>query len=299
MFVVKNRKIFFGISGLLVAFSIFSMIYFGFNFGIDFRGGSILEVSYSTERPNIEAVRENLNKLDLGNYSIRPSEKGFVVRAIDISPDKKTEILQALTTGESTPKEERFNSIGPAVGNELKNKAYIAIAVVILCIVIFITFVFRKVSEPVPSWKYGLTTILTLIHDVIVPTGIFVAIASFTGAEIDLLFVSAILAVLGYSVHDTIVVFDRIRENLKRNKDTKQRETFEETVGKGVSQTFVRSINTSLTTFLVLLTLYFMGSDSTKNFSLVLLLGIVAGAYSSIFFAAPFLLVLEKLQRKN
>ena len=154
--------------------------------------------------------------------------------------------------------------------------AYLAIIIVIICIVLFITFAFRKVSFPVSSWKYGLSTIIALAHDVIIPTGIYVAWAHYRGGEIDLLFVTALLAILGYSVHDTIVVFDRVRENLRLVHDTRAKETFIETVGKSVTQTFGRSINTSLTIFLALIALYFIGGEATRNFAFVLLIGVVA-----------------------
>ena len=217
----------------------------------------------------------------------------------EISPEKKTEIMKALTVGSAVPKEERFNSIGPVVGEELKNKAYVAIGVVLICIMIFITFAFRKVSEPVSSWKYGLATIVGLSNDILVPAGIFVAFAHFYGGEIDMLFVTALLAILGYSVHDKIVVFDRVRENLKINKETRNREEFDITVGRSIAQTLGRSINTSLTIFLVLAALYFIGGESTRNFSFVLLVGVVVGTYSSILFAAPLLVTIQKFQKKK
>lgn len=297
MFVAKYRKIFFIISSLLVIGSIAMMVVFGFNFGIDFKGGSLLEVSYGgVARPALESVQTNIDKLGFGGYSVRPSGTDrFVVRTREINPKEKAELLSALSVdGKTLPKEERFNSIGPVVGNELKNKAFVAIAVVILAIVCFVTFAFRKVSRPVSSWKYGFVTILALVHDVIVPTGVFILFSHYHGGEIDLLFVTAILAILGYSVHDTIVVFDRVRENLRINNDSRNNEDFEITVGKSVSQTFGRSINTSLTIFLVLVALYFIGGATTKNFAFVLLIGIIAGTYSSIFIASPLLISIQK-----
>jgi preprotein translocase subunit SecF len=163
---------------------------------------------------------------------------------------------------------------------------------------VFITFAFRKVSQPVASWKYGLITIFALFHDVLVPTGVFVALGHFYGFEVDTLFVTAILVILGFSVHDTIVVFDRVRENLKHANLSKGKTTFEEVVGASISQTFVRSINTSLTTLLALVVLYFVGPEVTKHFSLALLVGITAGTYSSIFLGSPLLVTVEKWQNK-
>lgn len=293
MFVVKYKNIFFGLTILLVAFSVFSMVYYGFNFGIDFKGGSILEVSYNTERPDTEGIRASLDKLGMSEYQLRPSgDKNFTIRTSELSQEKKKEVVGALSeNGKYALTEERFNTIGPVVGKELRNKAFVGIAVAILFIVLFVTFAFRKVSKPVQSWKYGLATIIALAHDVIIPTGIFIAFSHFYGGEIDVLFVSALLAILGYSVHDTIVVFDRVRENLKVNAERRIKQDFETTVGKSVAQTFGRSINTSLTIFLVLIALYLIGSESTKNFSLVLLIGVIIGTYSSIFLASPLLVL--------
>ena len=157
-------------------------------------------------------------------------------------------------------------------------------------IVLFITFAFRRVSKPVSSWKYGLATIVALAHDVIIPTGVFVLLGHFMGVEIDLLFITGLLAILGYSVHDTIVVFDRVRENLRVNAEQNLSEDFEIIVGKSVAQTFGRSINTSLTIFITLLALYLVGSPATKDFAFLLIIGIIIGTYSSIFIAS-FLLV--------
>jgi preprotein translocase subunit SecF len=299
MFIVNNRKIFFTLSGLLIAGSIVIMFLFGFNFGIDFRGGSILEVSYVNARPAPEAIKSDLDKLGLGIYILSPlGDSKFVLKTRDITPSEKTTIMQVLSIDPTNPaKEERFNSIGPLVGTELKNKALLAIAIVVICIVLFITFAFRKVSFPVSSWKYGLATIIALAHDVIIPAGVFILWSHFRGGEIDLLFVTALLAILGYSVHDTIVVFDRVRENLRLSHSSKSKETFQEIVGKSVTQTFGRSINTSFTIFLALVALYFIGGASTKDFAFVLLVGIIAGTYSSIFVASPLLVTLEKFQK--
>ena len=266
----------------------------------------MLEVSYGQNRPQLDEVKISLDKLNLGIYTLTPSgDSKFILKTRDVEPKEKTNILNALsvasvingTVSINTPKEESFTSIGPTVGGQMTHKALIAIIVVIICIVLFITFAFRKVSRPVASWKYGLATIIALAHDVIIPTGVFILWSHFRWGEIDLLFVTALLAILGYSVHDTIVVFDRIRENLRISHDTRSRETFTETVGASVTQTFGRSINTSLTIFLALVALYFIGGASTKDFAFVLLIGIITGTYSSIFVASPLLVTLEKLQK--
>ena len=302
MFIIKYRKIFFTLSVFMIIGSIVAMAVFGFNFGVDFKGGSVLEVSYEESRPSLEEIKNNLSGLNdgdtdlLGTYTVVPSgDLNYIIKTKAITPGAKTLILQLITTEiNGIPREVRFNSIGPVVGEQLKNKALIAITLVIICIVLFITFAFRKVSQPVASWKYGLATIIALAHDIIIPTGVFILWSRFYGGEIDLLFVTALLAILGYSVHDTIVVFDRVRENLRNSSN---KESFVEIVGKSVNQTFGRSINTSITIFLALFALYFIGGESTKDFAFVLLVGVVAGTYSSIFVASPLLVTLEKLQK--
>ena len=166
---------------------------------------------------------------------------------------------------------------------------------VILAIILFITYAFRKVSRPVSSWKYGVITIVTLLHDIIIPTGIFALLSHYTGAEVDTLFVLALLTILGLSVHDKIVVFDRIRENLKDG----ERKDFAQTVGISTSQTIVRSINITLTIIFVLVPLYLFGPETTKNFALILTIGLFFGIYSSLFFASPLLILAEEWQRKK
>lgn len=190
--------------------------------------------------------------------------------------------------------ERRFDTIGPTIGQELRTKSLIAIALVILLIVSYIAFAFRSVSQPLASWKYGATTVVALIHDVIIPAGFFAVAGRFLGFEVDTLFVTAVLTILGFSVHDTIVVFDRIRENLKRPSF---RGDFEALVNQSVRETLVRSLNTSLTVILALAAVYFFGGVSTKVFSVTLIVGIVVGTYSSIFIASPLLVTWNNFRR--
>ena len=288
MFVVKYRKIFFTISGLLVLVSIGLVVFGGLNFGIDFTGGSILEVEYTGERPEISEIRTRLDNLAIGEYRLQPTgEKGFVLRTRNLKESERVSAVNLLTSpGSGELIEKRFNTVGPVVGSELKQKAYIAIVIVVVAIILFIAFSFRKVSESasldglvgrVSSWKYGFVAILALVHDIIIPTGVFALLGLFTGAEVDILFVTALLAILGFSVNDTIVVFDRIRENLRLNQEGNKTEDFKETVGRSLNQTYGRSINTSLTTLVVLLTLFFLGGEPTRYFTLTLMIGVVAG----------------------
>ena len=295
MYVIKYRKIWFVLSGVLLALSFWAIFTYGFNLSIDFKGGTLTEVKY-TERPVQTEVESKVSALNLGGFSVRPSgDFNYIIRTRELSTEEGSSLVQTL----GSPVVERQNSIGPIAGAELKNKAVKAIVVVVLMIVLFITFAFRKVSKPVSSWKYGLATVVALAHDVIIPTGIFVLLGHFMGVEIDLLFITGLLAILGYSVHDTIVVFDRVRENLSINIEKNIKEDLETTVGKSVTQTFGRSINTSLTIFITLLALYLVGSHATKDFSLLLIIGIIIGTYSSIFVASPLLVTFFKWQKNK
>ncbi len=295
MFIIKYRNIFFAISSVLVIASIVFMSVWGLNLGIDFTGGSIVEVTYKNERPDIELVRAEIAKEGIEGVSVRPTgDKGYTIRSKQIDEAKKESLISKISFGKTEDLTvERFNSIGPVAGKELQRKSFYAIIVVIIAILFFIVFAFRKVSKPVSSWKYGLATIIALVHDVIVPTGIFVVLGRYFGMEIDLLFVAALLSIMGYSVHDTIVVFDRVRENLLLNIDNRKKESYDVTVGKGLMQTMGRSINTSLTTILVLVALFILGGEATKNFALILLIGMLIGAYSSIFLASPLLVLFQ------
>jgi len=273
----------------------------GLNFGIDFKGGSIAEVNYQNSKPDISLVKTRIDQLNLGEYSVRSTgESGFIIRTKNLSEPERVSLLQNLSQNNTEQMEvKRFDSVGPILGKELQGKAVMSIILVILAILLFITFAFRKVSEPVQSWKYGFITIVALLHDVITPIGIFSILGHFKGFEIDSLFVTAVLVILGFSVHDTIVVFDRTRENLKLARENRSKETFDQIVGKSISQTFTRSINTSLTVVLTLLVLYFTGPSATQNFSLVLLVGVILGTYSSIFLGSPLLVTVEKWQNRN
>lgn len=305
MWVIKHRKIFYTFSSILIVASIVSFAVWGLKPGIDFTGGTLIEISYpNNDRPEQKSIVEAISSID-DKASVRPfGSNGFIIRMKPIDQKQKSEVMGVLqvntdakladnTIGSTTSKAElkTFDSIGPVLGAEALRKALVSIVLVILGIVLFITFAFRKVSEPVSSWKYGLVAIAALVHDVIIPTGVFSVLGHFAGYEVDTLFVTALLVILGFSVHDTIVVFDRVRENLRLSS---ARKPFFEVVGESINQTIVRSINTSLTTLIALLVLYFVGGSATEHFSLALLIGIAAGTYSSIFVGSALLVTIEK-----
>lgn len=299
MFIVKYRKIFYIISGILMLGSLLAILVWGFNPGIDFKGGSVLEVEYKVSRPEIAVINTAVAPLKLDQTVRSSGDKGYIIRLKSLSEVERVSLISALSKDASNvPEVKRFDSVGPVLGAEALSKSLVSITIVLIAIVLFITFAFRKVSEPVASWKYGLITVFALFHDVLVPTGVFAALGHFYGFEVDTLFVTALLVILGFSVHDTIVVFDRVRENLRINNMSRVKKTFETVVGESINQTFVRSINTSLTTLLALVVLYFVGPEITKHFSLALLVGITAGTYSSVFLGSPLLVTVEKWQNK-
>lgn len=297
MFIVNNRKIFYTISIILLAFSLFSIAKFGLNFGIDFKGGSIVEVQYpvtASSSPAItsEEIKSLLQAQNIGEVVVRQAgADGYIIRTKALSEVERKMVVATLG-GEV----KRFDSVGPVLGDELKGKAVWSIVLVMLAIVLFITYVFRHVSKPVSSWKYGTVAIIALLHDVIVPTGVFAYLGRNGGYEVDALFVTALLVILGFSIHDTIVVFDRTRENLRVGSGKK---SFTQIVGESITQTLSRSINTSFTTMLALVALYFFGPETTKNFSLVLIMGIAVGTYSSIFIGSPLLVTWERWSAKK
>lgn len=301
MIIVQNRKIFFWLTGAIVALSLGSLLFFGLHLGADFTGGTLAEIRYGAERPDPKTLSESLNASGLGGYSLREaSSNAYILRAGSLSNEIRGNLAQIFSLAGKYPATvDRLTEVGPTVGLELRNKALVALGLVLLCILLFIAFAFRKVSKPVSSWIYGLIALITLVHDVIVPVGFFAALGYFFGAQVDTLFVTAILTVLGFSIHDTIVVFDRMRENLRINDERNKREDFAETAGRSLNQTFVRSVNTSLTVIVTLLVLFFVGPESTRDFALTLLVGIIAGTYSSIFLATPLLVSTERYFAKK
>ncbi len=267
---------------------------------IDFTGGTIVEVEYPGGRPDQAAITALLSGIDPA-VSVRPSSaegvEGYIVRMKSVDQQEKATVMEALSLKGSTELVEKtFSSIGPVLGAEALRKSLMSIFLVMIAIVLFITFAFRKVSEPVSSWKYGLVAIVALLHDIVIPAGVFSILGHFAGYEVDTLFVTALLVILGFSVHDTIVVFDRVRENLRHSNGKK---SFEDVVGDSVGQTFTRSINTSMTTLIALIVLYFLGGPSTEHFSLALIIGIAAGTYSSVFVGSPLLVTIGEWGSKK
>ena len=272
--------------------SVVALIVFPPKLSIEFTGGSLIEVAYTDARPDINELKSSVTNLALGEASLRPSgEKGVTIRTRSLTPEEHTALLGALSmNGTHVFTELRFNSIGPSLGQELTTKAFYAIGAVVLAIMLYIAFVFRKVSKPVPAWGYGVIAVAMLAIDIIVPSGFFAIYAHFTGAQVDTLFVVALLALLGYCINDVIVIFDRVREHLRLNEEQHVKESFDVTVGKSITETLGRSINTAVTVALALLALIIVGSEATRTFAIVMLVGVIAGTFSSICRSAPLLI---------
>lgn len=313
MFIVQHRHIWYTISAIVIAASVIAVAVWGLKFGIDFTGGSLMEVQYAPETMRAqEEVVFAIENSGVTGASVRATgETGYLIRTPFLSETEYGAVRAALGGTEV-----RYDSIGPSIGTELQTRSVYAVLLVLVMITLFIAFVFRGVAAPrgnrgagpstplgtgrnLSSWKYGVVALLALAHDVVVPLGAFALMGHYWGAEVDTLFVTAILVILGFSVHDTIVVFDRTRENLKKLKEEEKEEPFEKTVGRSVTQTLTRSINTSLTTVLALIALYIFGPEVTHYFVLALIIGIVTGTYSSIFIGSPLLVTLQKMQKEK
>lgn len=280
---LKYKKLYFAFSGILILGSIVFLFVFGLNPGIDFTGGSILELEYQGPRPSDSAIKESLS--DLGMIYVQSTgQSGIIIRMKNIDENTHQSILQTLGDGYEF-EERRFESIGPTIGQELKDKTKVLVVIALLSIVLYIAFAFRKIQRPIRSWQYGLVSLIALFHDVLIPLGVFSILGKLYDVQITIPVVAALLTVLGYSINNTVVVFDRIRENLIRRVGA----TFEETTNKSLNQTLARCINTSVTTLLVLFAIFFFGGATLKYFSLALIIGIAAGTYSSIFLVGPIL----------
>jgi|SRR3989344_4685147 len=280
-------KIVFYISISLVIASIAIVSVYGLNFGVDFKGGTVMEIEFKN-RPDLEDLQNVLR--DNGEVSINYyGDNGAIIRTVELS-EEEHQVLLGKIRSKFEVEEKRFQSVGPVVGQELRNKSIVAIILVLTAIIIYIAFVFRKLSKNLSPWAMGVAAIVALAHDILIPLGIFSLLGKFYGVEITAVFIAAVLTVLGYSVSDSVVVFDRVRENVIKGS----KESFDAIVHKSVMQTLVRSINNTLTVVLSSAAIFFFGGDSIKYFALALMLGIFLGAYSSIFVASPLLVAIHK-----
>jgi len=283
---LRYRKYYYALSAILVIASITSLAVFGLNLGTDFTGGSIMEVRFSGERPSHEVVLGALEDLGIGEVVVQDSGNNSIILRFKHVNETLHQVILDKVGAFGEFEELRFEAIGPSIGSETKQKAFWATGLVLIMILVYVAWAFRKISYPVKSWVYAIAALIALFHDVSIVIGIFSLLGHFINVEVGIPFVAAILTILGYSVNDTIVVFDRIRENvLKKSRSF----SFEDLINISIRQTYVRSLNTSLTTFFVLFAIFLLGGATLKYFVLILIIGIAVGTYSSIFLASPLL----------
>lgn len=286
MQILKYAKFFNILSIAITLASIVCLIAFGLNLGIDFKGGTVTELEFH-EPVAQERLQTVLREQGLNNPQVQATDNnGYIIRTEVLEKERYDQIAQTFREQLGEFDEHRFESIGPVVGEQLTRRAIYQLVLVSVGIVLYIAYAFRKVSRPVSAWQFGIAAIVALLHDLLVVLGVFAILGRFAGVEIDSMFVTALLTVLGFSVHDTIIVFDRIRENLKVYAG----QTMNFIVNHSLSQTLVRSLNTSLTVLFVLAALLLFGGESIRYFVLALFVGIIAGTYSSIFIASSLLL---------
>ncbi|HVT01026.1 MAG TPA: protein translocase subunit SecF [Patescibacteria group bacterium] len=293
MNLVKHRNIFFLISAIVIIPGMLAVIFFGLKMSIEFTGGSELEMNIPSV--NMSRVKQVIESDNVKVHTVSMTGNNILVRTEPLSQDQKKKVVASVEKVYPKAKEKSFETIGPTIGKETGINALKAVVVASIAITLYIAFAFRKVSEPVSSWKYGVCAIAALLHDVLVVIGIFAILGYLFNVEIDSLFITALLTIMGFSVHDTIVVFDRIRENLRKNYSQK----FEDVVNKSLLETMNRSVNTSLTVLLVLFALLIFGGDSIRWFVVALLAGIISGTYSSIFNASQLLVVWYEFDKKR
>ncbi len=290
MNLMKYKFLYFATSLVLILPGLYYLVTSGLKLGIDFTGGAILEYKMERQIGNDE-LKQTIEGLGVEVAHITSSgDNSYIAKTKPLEQDKINQVKSSLTEKFGKVDERRVENVGPIIGNELKIKALKALVLASLVIVLYITFSFRKVPKPASSFRFGICAIVALLHDVVLLLGVFAILGKFKGVEIDTLFVTALLTVIGFSVHDTIVVFDRIRENLLKNIGRK----FSEVANISVVQTLGRSINTSLTVVFVLLALLLFGGETIHYFVLALLIGIISGTYSSIFNATALLVLWEE-----
>jgi len=282
-------KILFALSLILIILSLFSIFSYGLKLGIDFKGGSALRLEFENS-PDLAKIKSALRKSGAENFTVSSlGQKGVVVKTRNLSEQEHQNILLHLKEAGNF-EEKSFDSIGPLIGRELKSKSLKAILISLFIISIYLAVMFKKVRGVINSWSLALSVFFAGAHDLLIPLGVFAYLGKTRGIELDAPMIAAALTIIGYSINDTIVVFDRIRENVLMSSQ----QSFSQTVHLSVKQTLFRSLGTSLTTLFSLIAIFFYGGETLKNFSLALIIGIGSGAYSSIAVASPLLMLLPK-----
>lgn len=295
--IIGKRNWYFLFSFLIIIPGIVALFMWGLRLSIDFTGGSRMTLLFpkTVNEQTVDKVKQTFTKEDIEVVTVQSAQNRMIVRTKPLNEKQNAEVLATLNKSVGLVKQEEFETIGPVIGQEITTNAIKAIVVASLLIILYIAWSFRGVRKPASSWRFGVCAIAALVHDVLLLIGLFAILGHFFHVEVDSLFVTAVLTVIGFSVHDTIVVFDRIRENLRRTVDA----PFGQVVNDSILQTLVRSLNTSFTTLLVLFTLLLFGGESIRWFILALFIGILSGTYSSIFNAAQLLVVWQEAIEKR
>jgi preprotein translocase subunit SecF len=294
--IIQKKWLWFGLSAVLIIPGIIAWSVWGMKVGVDFKSGSVIEYKGSTEL-TIDKVKNAIESIDLQNKIISMTgDGGFVLKTDALSDEQHQNLTNTINTNLPGTVEKSYTSVGPTIGKDQTSKAVWRVIIASLAIIFYIAFAFRKVPKPTSSWRFGVCAVVALLHDLLFVMGMFAILGHYYDfVEVDSLTVTALLTIMGFSVHDTIVVFDRIRENLRLNPGG----NFETIANASVVQTIARSLNTSLTVLIVLLALFLLGGESTKGFTLALLIGITVGTYSSIFNATPLLVVWQNATKKK
>ena len=294
--IISKTKYAYFFSGALTFLSLISLLTWGLKYDIDFTGGTLMKVQFASAVPANQDVNDTLKNLNLGSLTIQGSDNNSILVRYASEDDKTNDdVWTALSTKYPGSTQLSVDFTNSSVSSELKSKSLNAIFFAIVVIMTYIAWAFRKVSRPVESWKYGAGAVIALIHDVLITAGIFSLLGHFYGIEVGIPFIAALLTILGFSVHDTIVVYDRTRENLLKGSS---KIPFPDVVNKSLNETLVRSLNTSLTVIITLLSIYLFGGESIKYFALALLVGVTFGTYSSIFVASALLVTSYELTLK-
>lgn len=296
--IIQKRKYAYWFSGMLTLVSVILIVMWGFNFGIDFKGGTLMEVRFALDpAPQVSEISEKLSAIDLKSLTVQPTgDRGVLLRYLASDEAANEQVLAALQSLDPELTQLRTDFIGGSVSDQIKKNAISGIVLSIIGIALYIAWAFRGVSGAVTSWEYGLGAVIALAHDIIIVLGLFVLLGRYYGVEIGVPFIAALLTILGYSVNDTIVVYDRVRENLMRSH---RKEDFEITVNRSLNETLGRSINTSMTVLITLLAIVLFGGESIRYFGVALLAGVAFGTYSSIYIASALLVTRYKMKTRE
>ena len=295
MKIIQKRKYAYVFSIAITTLSMVALAVWGLKFGIDFKGGTLMEVQFTTDpAPESKQVIEALDPIGLQSLTVQPTDNNAILlRYLSSDENANDQVIEKLKGIDKDVKQLRTNFIGGSVSGQMKKNAIMGVVLASIGIALYIAWAFRRVAYPVTSWEYGIGAVIALGHDILVTIGVFAVLGHFYGIEVGVPFIAALLTILGYSVNDTIVVYDRVRENLLREHG---KVDFEETVNRSLNQTLGRSVNTSMTVIITLIAITLFGGESIRYFSLAILIGVAFGTYSSIYVASALLVTRYKMK---